>query len=120
MELLETDKVIFMKRGKLEQIIDLFEACRKDANITTVMKSCRLNLFDFRLLLNMLQEEGYLGCYPAKPKTSPGKRKYRVYKRMRYQLTEKGICVLKASAPFLELKQKLYPPRRVLSAITVK
>ncbi len=108
-----------MKRGKLEQIIDFLGACRKDANTTSVMTAANLNMTEFGSLVELLQEEGYLECYPAKPKSPPSRRKYAVYNRVRYRLTEKGMLLLKSSAPLLELKQKLYPPKRTLNAISV-
>ena len=109
-----------MGRGKLEQIIDVFEACRNDASTAGLMKTCHLNRFAFRTLLHLLQEEGYLNCYPTKSEITIDTPSDQSYKRAHYRLTEKGKILLELSTPMIELKRKLYPSRRPLNVVTVK
>jgi len=108
-----------MYRGKLELIIDVLEACRKEGSTTSVMNAGRLNMTQFKSLVNLLQREGYVECHTAKPKTSPCRRKRIPFDRVRYRLTEKGIFLLKASAPLLALKQKLYPSKSTFRVVAV-
>lgn len=94
------------RRGAAELMIEILEACKKGTNISAIIHHHSISMEALKPLIASLCQEGYITWYPAKPKTPPCRRKNSVFTRKRYQTTEKGLELLKAISPLVELINK--------------